>query len=346
MKRVGDLNSKYRTYMIVLFKIVIVTVPIYLLLQEDQFDLTLQLGVLDTPVAFFTLFIVWFVSFILLVALRWVMIARILGLSLPIKFALYTHMAGVFLSSWLPGSIGGDVWKAYRFGQLRKLSSEKKGPAYLSVFLDRAMGLFALIVWGAVCILWNYDVWNHSDYGVLADGLVGLAVLLSLIGMVLFITPFTLPGFMAKTIANLEQKTGVLNVLFQQLHRIRMNKISLIYSLLISLVIQAVNVFFLMLIAEYVTGLSVPFVAVSGIFAISLIVTILSLAPGGLGVGHFMFFVLFEAQGIPNGADIFNVFFVVITLFSAIGIFPYFWSDTPKPDTPKKEAYLDRNLKG
>ncbi len=341
MKSVGSLNTKYRTYMIVLFKIVIVTVPIYLLLQEDQFDLTLQLGLLETPVALFTLFIVWFFSFILLVALRWVMIAHILGLALPIKFALYTHMAGVFLSSWLPGSIGGDVWKAYRFGQLRKLSSEKKGPAYLSVFLDRAIGLFALIVWGAVCILWNYDVWNQSDYSILADGLIGLAVLLSLVGLALFITPLTVPIFIAKIITNLRQKTDILNVLFQQLQSIRQNKTGLIYSLLISLIIQAINVFFLMLIAQYVTDLSVPFVAVSAIFAISLIITILSLAPGGLGVGHFMFFVLFEAQGIPNGADIFNVFFVVITLFSAIGIFPYFW-----PDTPKKEAYLDKNLKG
>ncbi len=327
--------------MIFLFKIVIVTVPIYLLLQEDKFDLALQLGLLDTPGIFFTLFIVWFFSFVLLVALRWVMIARILGLTLPVRFALHTHMAGVFLSSWLPGSIGGDVWKAYRFGQFRKLSSERRGPAYLSVFLDRAMGLYALIVWGAVCILWNYDVWGQSDYSILADALIVLAVLLSLMGLFIFIFPISLPVFIVKIISGLRQKTNFLDVLFQHLNSIRENKTSLIYSLLISFVLQAANVFFLMLIAQYVTGLPVSFIAVSGVFAISLIVTILSLAPGGLGVGHLMFLVLFETQGVPNGADIFNVFFIVITLFSVIGIFPYFW-----PDTPKKEAYLDKNLKG
>jgi glycosyltransferase involved in cell wall biosynthesis/uncharacterized membrane protein YbhN (UPF0104 family) len=75
-------------------------------------------------------------------AVRWAGLARPLGFELPIKRYLQLYFEGSFFGLCLPGSIGGDVVKAYRLAH----DTSGRMLAGCSVLADRLSGLAALLV--------------------------------------------------------------------------------------------------------------------------------------------------------------------------------------------------------
>ena len=313
--------------LVLLAKLLIVAAPIFYLVREGRFDLARQVAVLREPASLALLFLYWALSFVALMAWRWRIVARILDLQLPIGFALKAHLAGIFLSSWLPGGIGGDLWRAYRFGALLKTSG-RRTTAYLSVVLDRVVGLYVLMLVGSVCVLIEADLWFDSRFAILALLLLASCVLASALGILSLLAPLPMPGGLKRLIAKVADRSEAAGLLLANLRSIRKNRGMLLGCLAVSVLVQVVNVLFFGHIALLVTGEAVSFVTVSGILAIGLLVTIASMAPGGLGVGHLMFDVLFADFGLRSGADVFNVFFFVTTFFSFAGLLPYLLPET------------------
>ena len=71
---------------------------------------------------------------------RWAALARPLGFPFSRRFFVWRFFEGSFFSLCLPGSIGGDVVKAYRVGDTR----QRRLLAGCSVLADRLTGLAAL----------------------------------------------------------------------------------------------------------------------------------------------------------------------------------------------------------
>ena len=316
-----------KSILVFLAKLLIVAVPIFYLIDGGRFDLARQIAVLYEPASVVLLFLLWAASFVVLVALRWGIVARILDLDLPAGFAIKAHLAGVFLSSWLPGGIGGDLWKAYRFGARLKASGNRPA-AYLSVVLDRVVGLYALMLCGSFCVLLEIGLWLGSAYAVLAILLLASCVLATALGLLLLFAPRPLPPRAKGLIERVTARYELARMLVAQIRSIRNHKTLLLRCLSMSILIQVLNVLFFGYIAMLVTGQPVSFITISAIFTISLLVTIASMAPGGLGVGHLMFDVLFADFGLRNGADVFNVFYFVTTFFSLAGLLPYLLPET------------------
>lgn len=318
--------KRHRRALGLLAKVLIAALPLYFLIAGARFDLGRQAALLQEPAAIALLFCIWALSFVLLVAWRWQFVSRILGLELPLGFALGAHLAGVFMSSWLPGSIGGDIWKAYRYGALLK-GTDGQTTAYLSVVLDRVFGLYALVLCGSLCVLLEIGLWLDSAYAALALLLLGLCLLLSLAGGLVLTAAFPLPASLAALLERGKARYRLVEGFAGHLRAMRENKRLFLPCISISIVIQVLNVVFFGTIATLVTGQAVSFITMSSVFTISLLITILSMAPGGLGVGHLMVELLFSDVGLPSGADVFNVFFVLTTLFSLIGALPYLLPD-------------------
>ena len=78
-------------------------------------------------------------------ARRWSGLARPLGFEFPFLHYLRLYFEGSFFGLCLPGSIGGDVVKAYRLGQ----DTPSRLLAGCSVLADRLSGLSALLVLAA-----------------------------------------------------------------------------------------------------------------------------------------------------------------------------------------------------
>jgi uncharacterized protein (TIRG00374 family) len=117
---------------------------------------------------------------VVLTAWRWQRLLRALDLRLPFGQAARLSWIGLFFNIAIPGATGGDVVKA--FYAARVLGAPTR--AVVSVFVDRVLGLLALVLLagGAVLLAPSdpaYDTPKRLVLLCLAGALVGGAVVLS-----------------------------------------------------------------------------------------------------------------------------------------------------------------------
>lgn len=115
----------------------------------------------------------------LLTGYRWWLLLRLLGVPIPVRQALQINLVGTFYNTFLPGSTGGDVLKAY---YAAKVASSVRTRAVLSVVVDRAIGLLALIIMGGICAGLQ---WHIPQCRRVAMGAGGICLMLA-IGLVVF----------------------------------------------------------------------------------------------------------------------------------------------------------------
>jgi uncharacterized protein (TIRG00374 family) len=78
---------------------------------------------------------------------RWYCLVRALDLPFTLRNAFRLGLVGTFWNTFLPGSIGGDLVKAY---SIAKGHPEQKAAAVATVLADRVIGLFGLMWFSAV----------------------------------------------------------------------------------------------------------------------------------------------------------------------------------------------------
>ncbi|OIP66614.1 MAG: hypothetical protein AUK30_02105 [Nitrospirae bacterium CG2_30_70_394] len=91
--------------------------------------------------------VVLFVAAQGLSALKWRWLAATLGCARPVGRHLRLYFAAMFLSLFLPSFVGGDLFRAARLGEGGWRPSRA---ALVSVFLERATGLWGLLLVAAV----------------------------------------------------------------------------------------------------------------------------------------------------------------------------------------------------
>jgi uncharacterized protein (TIRG00374 family) len=97
---------------------------------------------------------------------RWFILIRSLDLPFSLRNTFRLGMVGVFYNTFLPGSVGGDLLKAYF---IAKEHPERMTRAVATVIADRALGLFGLILFVAVL---GSTAWLGGDPRITAnDGL-------------------------------------------------------------------------------------------------------------------------------------------------------------------------------
>lgn len=94
---------------------------------------------------------------------RWFILVRALDLPFTLRNAFRLGMVGVFYNTFFPGSVGGDLLKAYF---LAKEHPERKTRAVATVLADRVLGLFGLILFVAVL---GTMAWAGGDPRIVAN---------------------------------------------------------------------------------------------------------------------------------------------------------------------------------
>ena len=139
-----------------------------------------QLHHVDWPwmgVAFVSL-----VAGILLSALRWQIVLDMLGVQRSYGELLLRYWSGSFYNAVLPGSIGGDVVRA---GGLAR-SGIPLATTVMSVFVDRAIGLWVNILMGLLSSLWPLPAPYRGTLGLLFGAVGGGGLLIVLLAPVLW----------------------------------------------------------------------------------------------------------------------------------------------------------------
>jgi uncharacterized membrane protein YbhN (UPF0104 family) len=117
----------------------------------------------------------------LITGLRWHLLLTALDIHLGAARAFVINMVGAFYNTFMPGSTGGDVLKAYYAAKHTHLRTR----AVISVIIDRAIGLVALILLGGgmAALQWDEPAWRRG--AIASAGVIGGLV----VGMCVFYTP-------------------------------------------------------------------------------------------------------------------------------------------------------------
>lgn len=91
----------------------------------------------------------------ILAAVRWQWLLRVQGIELGWLRVFALIFIGIFFNFFIPGGTGGDVVKIF---YLLKETPGQRGPALLSVFVDRVIGVVTLAIFavGVVLLQWSW----------------------------------------------------------------------------------------------------------------------------------------------------------------------------------------------
>jgi uncharacterized protein (TIRG00374 family) len=81
-------------------------------------------------------------------SVRWKVILGAKGMDLPLARLVYYYLMGIFFSSFLPTSVGGDFARAIAVSG----DTARRADAFASVIVERLMGFFVLLPVGLVSI--------------------------------------------------------------------------------------------------------------------------------------------------------------------------------------------------
>ena len=140
--------------------------------------------------AYLILAIVVFPITYLITSYRWHLLLKLLGIRITLARAFVINMVGAFYNTFMPGSTGGDVLKAY---YAAKQTLTHRTGAIMSVIIDRVLGLLALVILGGAAATYQYFTSPVRDEATRKCGQVALgsaAILgLTVLGMVVFYNP-------------------------------------------------------------------------------------------------------------------------------------------------------------
>ena len=120
--------------------------------------------------------------------MRWRMVLRVQGIDLPFSRAAEISLVAQFFNSFLLGSTGGDLMKAW---YAARETHHKKTEAVVTVFVDRLVGLWAMLLFAGVMMIPNFRPMFLEGFGpTKVSGPAGLVILGMLAGC-------TVVGFLA-----------------------------------------------------------------------------------------------------------------------------------------------------
>lgn len=317
-----------KTIIINTLKILIAGGLIYWLINSGKLDFKLLAQLINHPIALLVAVILSLVNF-LIISYRWETILRArAAVTLPLAGLFRITWIGQFFSSVLPGSVSGDLVKMFYVQKYDANFSKKFVLA--SIFIDRLMGLFGLIliVGLSSSIFGSHILKNAPAMKPLlnVNYLLTLLVLTSLFIFIFF------NHFIRRFLVYLEQR--MLSNVFQKIIALWDDLVLIRSQMLkavgLSLFVQVIGVIiFWVLISPFVDG-KMDFIQALAFIPLGLMTLALPVAPSGLGVGHAIFQKLFEFTGISNGASLFNLYFVVTLTVNILGVIPYILTKTKK----------------
>lgn len=241
------------------------------------------------------------------------------GFNLSFGASTKLTMVGLFFNTSLPGATGGDMVKIY---YITKGNAGKRTELTTLLLLDRAIGMFALVMWPLFVIPFFFSFVKSIlpiQTLLIISGFI--VVTLSVIIVFVFakdITDFRLLSWIFRRIPFGSYAARV----FKTIHDFKYNKITLLYAVLVSLLIHTLNVIVTSLVAMAVnpSGFvgSMLLVIPMGFLANALPIT-----PGGLGVGEAAFDRLFSIAGFGGGAEVLLGWRILLIVVGMPGLFFY-----------------------
>jgi len=277
---------------------------------------TLSVFYEDTTL-FFQIICIYVLVILPLLVTRWCLI--LIALETPLFFvqAVGIKMIGNFFNVILPGSISGDIVKAFYLNKVNPAYNKTK--CVLSVLLDRILGMIGLLLLITILLGFSQELWINSTILVsLASTVISIIVVVCILMSIVFLPSRHFKK--CRLLENLPYNAFIHNAL-EVFFLLKNNFRYVIGAISLSVCYQCTLLFLFDCYAKAIGIIPPPNSIHLLIIAIGVLTTVLPLAH--FGVGHVAFAFLYETQGIQNGADIFNLFILVQLGFSCFGAIPF-----------------------
>jgi len=303
----------------VLLRFAFAAALIALLIHFDRFDFRRLLKLRDPAILWPGLGMIGGVVF--LQAWRWRILVLAQSLELTVWAAFKLTLIGVFFNQALPGSVSGDVVKAFTLG---KLFPDRQGRAWMTVLMDRLLGVYVLVALAATVEIIFFPLVRQKPELLLVTSLTW--------GLALAMTGFWVLAFSdrVKTWSRIE---GLLSRLpggsflrasYQHAHAYRHCRRAILGSIAYGFLSQILGVGFAVFIGVSLGDGGIS--AAAYFFAVPLgsIIQILPVSPGGIGVGqiaYLYFFQLYTGQHSPIGESVATASQIAYFLWGLVGAF-------------------------
>lgn len=261
---------------------------------------------------YFSIGVVFIIAAILFSAVRWWWLLSANNLNVTLFDSIRYTWLGLFFNNVIPGQTGGDIVKAIYIA--RRCSSDRV-PAFLSVFVDRILGLTSLALLAAIVVLFSVDRFLEIAVAMWA---------LLLAGLILAAAFFSrrLRQRIGLTYLAMKLPTKVqalLKEIDRAIFQYRSHKTGIGVWLLLGIgnhfvLISGVVMF------GYAVGVGIPMHEYYVLVPVINIVSAIPIAPNGWGIGEALYAKLFGDYGAAYLADTPNAKLVMSTRGIALSI--------------------------
>lgn len=258
----------------------------------------------------------------LLCAARWRLLVRAQNLSLSFSNLVQLTLIGNFFNTFMPGAVGGDLIKAW---YVAGREPDRKTLAIFTVLLDRVLGLTVILFYSAFTLLF-YTEWlaGRPQLKVIATSLWAFTTAAFVI-VVIFFSSLRWANGGTNRIISYFRKSRRAGIIIDALLVYRHH----FWDLSVGFVFSALSILGMIILYKMLgngIGIEMTFSQYLFVVPLAMTVTAVPLLPGGIGVGQFAFYTLFQWMGVANpdqGGALCTLLQIYTLLFSLLGLFPY-----------------------
>jgi len=236
----------------------------------------------------------------LLSAYRWQMLLDVRHAHYSIGYLVRSYLIGIFFNSFLPSTVGGDVFRSYDTAKRVGSTTE----AMTVVVVERLTGMFALGLFALLALLFGFSHFSHLPVIWSALGGLGIAFIAFVAAMNPRVAQIVKALFAHPAMRNIPLAGKIhakLKQIYTALSIYRRNTRVMAVAFLLALILQ-INVIFHYYVIAYAMRLNVP---VLYFFLIVPVVTVILMLPifiNGIGGREAAYVFLLGQFGVSSAA--------------------------------------------
>lgn len=264
--------------------------------------------------AFLLLWVIVGVSFY-----RWHGLMAAQGVRLGGGLTLRLGLIGTFFNLALPGSVSGDLVKAY---YVAKETPGSRGRVFGAILFDRVLGLVGQLIVALVALWIGFAQLAHSPVMAQVRLIVTVAGgLFAGFFAYLFLVPER-ADLVHRVLARLTHhrpRMGSVLRVYEGIRHFRTRPMAVLWALLLSVAMHCGVAFACWRFAGALEQTQLELVPMMVVVPLGLLVTAIPIFPAGIGTGHAALGGLVHLLGSARGADIFSLFAIAQLLTGAVG---------------------------
>jgi uncharacterized protein (TIRG00374 family) len=274
----------------------------------------------DINLSMFLLGFLLFLIIAFLGTLRWKILIKAQGIDLDFFTSFRLTFVGWFFNIAMPGSTGGDLIKAY---YAATISPSKKAGAVTSVFVDRGIGLFAMVFFAFVALLASLSfVMGNSSLRLV---LLIVCILLALVG--LFFAVFLSrrirhSGFVTKFVEKMPLG-HLVEKLYDAIYLYRDHKRAVLWAFVLSVCAHVIMVVSNFCFALALGMENARFTYFLFLIPVGTFIDAIPISIAGFGVGEGAYHWLFGSLGYKLGAMVALLMHACKVLWALVGAIFY-----------------------